>query len=232
MFVALESIAITASPQFVRPSHNALPVATKMSPLVVSITAPARPQIAEPLSGHELGSINSCRSLQSEFQTCVSFPVVASRSRPRIVAARRESPQNRAVIGIDRQGLPVGCGDEEHIVVAAADANAVQVDRRAIDSSIEGDLLAPHRTNVRSSDSRRVARRARATGIPPELRPIVGRSECLRRGHRRGGSDTVLSRARWRGRTAPLERDKASKRTNHDETIHIALQIKTALNCN
>src|SRR2546423_4383470 len=140
-----------------------------------------------------------------------------------------EPPQNRSVIGIDRQRLPVGCRNEERIVVAAADANSVQVDRRAIDSSIEGDLLAPHRTDVRSSDSRRVTRGARSSRVPPEARPIVRRSDCLRRGHRRGGSDTVLSRARWRSRTAPLERDKASKRKNHDETIHIALQMKTAL---
>ena len=55
-------------PRFVRPSHLALPVAI-MSPVFASITAPARPQIAEPLSSHELGSIRARRSLHSEFHT-------------------------------------------------------------------------------------------------------------------------------------------------------------------
>ncbi len=79
MRVAVESSAIAASPQLVRPSHFAFPVATKMSPVVVSITAPARPQMAESLSSHEAGSISSCLSLQSEFQTWSNPPLAASR---------------------------------------------------------------------------------------------------------------------------------------------------------
>ena len=69
----------TASPQSVRPFHGALPVATRRSPLPGTTTAPARPQIAESLDGHDDGTISPCRSEQSEFQTCSSRPLAGAR---------------------------------------------------------------------------------------------------------------------------------------------------------
>src|SRR5712691_4661523 len=56
----------TLSPQFVRPFHGPLPVATSRRPVDGSTTAPARAQIAESLALHVLGSISACRLLQRE----------------------------------------------------------------------------------------------------------------------------------------------------------------------
>src|SRR5439155_17042679 len=66
------------SPQYVFPSKKPLPVATSRSPVAGSRTAPARPQIAESLSGQVLGTSSPARSEQSEFQTCSSLPLAAS----------------------------------------------------------------------------------------------------------------------------------------------------------
>jgi hypothetical protein len=65
----------TLSPQLVRPSKIALPVATTRLPLSGSTAAPLRDQIAESLVLHELGTMIERRSLQSEFQTCAMRPV-------------------------------------------------------------------------------------------------------------------------------------------------------------
>ena len=70
---------MTASPQLLLPSYGPLPVATKMLPVAASIVAPARPQIPDCVASHELGWSNPVRSLQSEFQTCSSLPLAASR---------------------------------------------------------------------------------------------------------------------------------------------------------
>src|ERR1700692_3780496 len=64
------------SPQLVCPSHGAFPVAISSLPLPGSTTAPARPQIAESLVGHEDGgAIRKGRSEHSEFQTWLRRPV-------------------------------------------------------------------------------------------------------------------------------------------------------------
>src|SRR5262249_28385068 len=68
----------TLSPQYVWPSHLALPVATSRFPLPGSTTTPARAQIAESLSGQVDGWMIACRSLQSEFQTWTRRPEPAS----------------------------------------------------------------------------------------------------------------------------------------------------------
>ena len=77
-FVASGDRRSAESPQFVFPSQGALPVATRMSPFAGSITAPARPQMAESLAGQVEGTISPVRFEQSEFQTWSSFPLAAS----------------------------------------------------------------------------------------------------------------------------------------------------------
>src|SRR5436309_11104334 len=68
----------TASPQFVDPFHGALPVATRRSPVDGSTTAPERPQMAESLALHVLGTRSPARLEHSEFHTCRSRPPAPS----------------------------------------------------------------------------------------------------------------------------------------------------------
>ena len=63
-----------ASPQLVAPSQRPLPVATRILP-DASTTAPDRPQIAEPLCAHELGSMIPVRLLHNEFHVLRIWPV-------------------------------------------------------------------------------------------------------------------------------------------------------------
>ena len=56
--------------------NGAFPVATSIRPVSGSITAPARPQIAESLAGHDFGgSISPWRFEHSEFHTAVIRPL-------------------------------------------------------------------------------------------------------------------------------------------------------------
>src|SRR5581483_1910178 len=78
MRVASGARRSTASPQFVDPFHGALPVATRRSPVDGSTTAPERPQIAESLASHVLGTSRPLRFEHSEFHTCSSVPFAPS----------------------------------------------------------------------------------------------------------------------------------------------------------
>src|ERR1051326_3918045 len=81
MEVALGSSSMTASPQFVPPSQGPLPVATKRSPVVVSTTAPARPQMAESLPRHDDGSRSAAWSPEK-----LSDEAIFSRAGSRVMA--------------------------------------------------------------------------------------------------------------------------------------------------
>ena len=52
---------------------------------------------------------------------------------PAAVAGRRERPQDRPAVGVDRDRLAVGGRDHDHVVGGAVDGHAVQVDRRGVD---------------------------------------------------------------------------------------------------
>ena len=62
------------SPQFVEPFQSPFPVETRRLPLPGSTTTPPRPQIAEPDSSQEDGSIKPSRSLQSALKTLTRRP--------------------------------------------------------------------------------------------------------------------------------------------------------------
>src|SRR5206468_3423743 len=114
------------------------------------------------------------------------------RAGPRRVAARREEPEARAGVGVERERAAVGGREDEDVVRLAAHRHAAEVDRRRVGRARDRDPLAPQAADV----LRRDPRRARA-GVPPrrvvaEARPVAARADGVavrRRARTRGGEE-------------------------------------------
>ena len=128
---------------------------------------------------------------------------------PARVSGRREGPQDRPAVRINRERAAVGRRHEGDVVRAAGDGRLMQVDRGGVDRAGQRDAQAAQMPDVRGGDAGRRGRGAVALGREVEDRPVLQRGRlragCGRRArHDRGG----LRRARERGRGRAAGRDR------------------------
>ena len=112
-------------------------------------------------------------------------------SHPRRVRRRRIRPEDRACVGIDRNGLPVGRRHEERIVRGPVDPHVTQVDRRRVHGAIERHLLKRHRPDVVRRDPRRRGGYAGPADVVGEAGPVVAGGHGI---HGVGRSDRWTAR--------------------------------------